>query len=27
VVDVPLDTPLTVRFGELGTLSVRFVAG
>ena len=24
VVDVPLGTPLTVRFGELGTLAVRF---
>ena len=26
VVDVPLDTPLTVRFGSLGSLAVRFYA-
>jgi 2-keto-4-pentenoate hydratase len=26
VVDVPLDTPLTIRFGNLGTLSVAFSA-
>ena len=26
VVDIPLDTPLTVRFGDLGTLAVRFTA-
>lgn len=26
VVDVPLDAPLTIRFGDLGTLSVEFAA-
>ena len=26
VVDVPLDTPLSVRFGDLGTLNVQFTA-